>query len=47
MPGDKLVLEDDDLKDFFLVTQGTLQHAPAGEATNINVGKVFDRVRRR
>jgi hypothetical protein len=36
-PGDILLTEDDDLKDFYVVTEGTLLHAAVGEKINIKV----------
>lgn len=36
-PGEKLVDEEDELKDFYVVAEGTLQQVPVGEKIAISV----------
>jgi hypothetical protein len=36
-PGEKLISEEEDLKGFYLLAEGTLLQTTAGEKLNINV----------
>jgi CRP-like cAMP-binding protein len=36
-PGEKLISEEDEPKDFYVLAEGTLLHTAVGERVNINV----------